>query len=185
MASSVWTTTEKMSTIHVSLLKRLNEFRKTGEFCDIRLKVGNRYFDCHKVILASATNFFHMLFKSAYRECNQKVVELRDVDENIFEILLNFMYFGELDVLEKDVVSVLAACVYFQLKEGEDTCINVIKYNLHAVNVFELFSLPCLKCRHDVYDSVKTKNTSVNVSPYWPAPKNSTFYPSNNSKKYY
>lgn len=144
-----------MSTIHTTLLRKLNEFRKTGEFCDIRLQVGNRYFDCHKVILASATNFFHTLFKSTYRESSQDVIELRDVDDTIFEILLNFMYCGDLDVLEKDVVSVLAACVYFQLKEGEDICINLIKYNLHAVNVFELFSLPCLKCRHDVYDTVK------------------------------
>lgn len=144
-----------MSGVRTSLLKKLNEFRKTGEFCDIRLKVGNKFFDCHRVILASSTDFFRLLFKPNYRESTQEIVELHEVDERVFETLLNFIYCGDLEVLEKDIPNVLAACVYFQLKEGEEICVNLVKYNLHTVNIFELFSLPCLRYKQDLYDIVK------------------------------
>lgn len=144
-----------MSAACTSILKRLNEFRKTGEFCDVRLKVGKEYFDCHRVILASATDFFRNLFGPHYKESTQDVIELHGVEESVFETLLNFIYCGALNVLEKNVTNVLAACIYFQLKDGEDICVNIIKYNLQAINIFELFSLPCLKCKKDLYDVVK------------------------------
>lgn len=41
-----------------SFLSGVNDLRKDGKFFDVVISVENRDFNCHKVVLAAASNYF-------------------------------------------------------------------------------------------------------------------------------
>ena len=81
------------------LLSKCFEFRREGEFIDIRLKVGDTLFPAHRVVLASYSDYFHSILTDG-EEANQEVIEMKDksISPEIFKIVMDSIYSGELHV---------------------------------------------------------------------------------------
>ena len=59
------------------VLSKCSQFRREGEFTDIRLKVGDTFFPAHRVVLATYSDYFHAIFTDG-KEANQEVIEMKD-----------------------------------------------------------------------------------------------------------
>ena len=57
-----------------NILSNIHDLMKNGEFCDIVLHVGNRDFNAHKVVLASASPYFSAMFRGDMSEKFQEKV---------------------------------------------------------------------------------------------------------------
>ena len=79
------------------LLSKCSEFRREGEFIDVRLKVGDTLFPAHRVVLASYSDYFHAIFTDG-KEANQELIELKDksISPEIFKIVMDSIYSGDL-----------------------------------------------------------------------------------------
>jgi hypothetical protein len=66
------------------------------EYSDVTIKVGDKKFYAQKCILCVWSSFFAGMFSknNAMKESQKDEIELKDIDPEIFELLLIFIYTG-------------------------------------------------------------------------------------------
>ena len=110
------------------LLSKCSDFRREGEFIDVRLKVGDTLFPAHRVVLASYSDYFRAIFTDG-KEANQEVIELKDksISPEIFKIVMDSIYSGELHVNQKSVFEVLLTASQLQIASVVQLCCDFVK----------------------------------------------------------
>ena len=127
------------------LLSKCFEFRREGEFIDIRLKVGDTLFPAHRVVLASYSDYFHSIFTDG-KEANQEVIEMKDksISPEIFKIVMDSIYSGELHVNQKSVFEVLLAASQLQIASVVQLCCDFVKKEFIENRIdLEIYSVLC------------------------------------------
>ncbi|KAL3268082.1 hypothetical protein HHI36_007209 [Cryptolaemus montrouzieri] len=112
-----------------NVLNNLNVLRLSGKFCDVEIITENRIFKVHRAVLAASSPYFHAMFTGELCEKDQDSVELHGIPSYIFEILLNFIYSGNINMTQQNVqelfvaadmvglVDVVRGCTEFLIKE--------------------------------------------------------------------
>jgi hypothetical protein len=76
------------------------------KFPDVTIKINDKSIKAHKIILANASwRLRHMMLKDE----NLKVLAIDDLDFEVFEEMLNFIYEDEVINMEKHATSLLEA----------------------------------------------------------------------------
>lgn len=81
------------------LFERLTRMYYEKPCTDIKINVGNKEFLAHKSIL-SRSPVFAAMFSHEMLESKENVVDIKEVDPEIFEIFLKFLYLGEIDEIK-------------------------------------------------------------------------------------
>ncbi len=94
-----------------------------GDFLtDVTLSCGDRYFSAHKLVLSISSGYFAKLFASRRAPpFTQTIVYLKDVDPKHLELILSYMYRGEINVRESELMELLATAKGLQVKGLTDT----------------------------------------------------------------
>ncbi|XP_072023797.1 kelch-like protein 25 [Amphiura filiformis] len=112
------------------LTEALNDLRKENQLCDIVVNVGGRAFNAHRGVLAASSSYFKAMLTSGFSETDQEEITIDGKAEH-FEILLQHIYTGKLDVYERtnqdDVCSILEMANYLQLMDVLSTCTSLIQ----------------------------------------------------------
>ena len=110
------------------LLSKCAQFRNESQFIDVRLKVGEDIFPAHRIVLAANSDYFYAMFTDGMKESNQEVIELKDesISPDVFKIILNSIYTGDLLVNEENVSKVLAAADHLQVASAVHQCCNFL-----------------------------------------------------------
>ena len=66
------------------------------EYTDITLAAGNKFFPAHKLMLSICSPYFRQLFK--HLGSDKAVIFLKDVEPKHLDLLLQYMYKGEIKV---------------------------------------------------------------------------------------
>lgn len=82
-----------------NLVRGLHKLLRQDNFTDVTLKVGKREIRAHRLILSAASPYFEAMFMSGLREKDQEEVEIHSVDEKHLQLLVEFIYSGELNLL--------------------------------------------------------------------------------------
>ena len=69
---------------------------ESEEFTDVTLAAGSKFFPAHKLVLSICSPYFQKLFRRLGKE--KPVIFLKDVDPKHLELLLQYMYKGEIKV---------------------------------------------------------------------------------------
>ena len=77
----------------------LNDLRKQGLLCDVTIKVAGRSFPSHKNILAASSSYFMAMFTHGFKENAESEITI-DGKPEIFEVLLEYTYTGDLRILQ-------------------------------------------------------------------------------------
>jgi len=73
------------------------------DFCDIKLKTDDEIIiSGHKVVLASASPYFHAMFTN-FAEKNKDLVVIEKLDSTALQLLVDFIYSGKILVTENNV----------------------------------------------------------------------------------
>lgn len=71
--------------------------------CDIKLETDDSTEVCgHKIVLASASPYFHAMFTS-FEESNKNHVKIRELDSTALKLLIDFIYTAQIMVTEENV----------------------------------------------------------------------------------
>ena len=110
------------------LLSKCAQFRNESQFIDVRLKVGEDIFPAHRIVLAASSNYFYAMFTDGMKESSLEVIELKDesISPDVFKIILDFIYTGDLLVNEESVSKVLAAADHLQVASAVHQCCNFL-----------------------------------------------------------
>lgn len=69
-----------------------------GKFSDVTIKVKGKQFQAHKAILASRSKVFEAMFKVDCIEKKENMTKIDDVEPEVFQEVLNYIYFGQVNV---------------------------------------------------------------------------------------
>jgi len=80
--------------IYNSLIKSLIRQRKSGEFCDVVLRVNRKTYSGHRAILAASSPYFRSMFSSGMKELASREVDLSkslqlDNDDSFKNVITN------------------------------------------------------------------------------------------------
>ena len=85
---------------------------------DVTLSCGPVNFSAHKLVLSVCSGYFAGLFsrKNSRFRSEHAIVYLKDIDARHMELLLSYMYRGEINVEESELVGLLATAKGLQIK---------------------------------------------------------------------
>ena len=96
---------------------------RTELLTDVTLSCGGREFAAHKLVLSVCSGYFAGLFTRRQRQNQhpapypvQTIIYLKDVDPRHMELILDYMYRGEINVQEQDLMGLLSTAKSLQIK---------------------------------------------------------------------
>ena len=124
----------------LSLIQGLDQQRQKTQYTDTKIAVGEKTFECHRVVLAAMSPFFEAMYLSAMRESNG-IVTLGDIEAATFEVILKFIYSGEDIINTENADAILKAAVMLQIKCLQQRCEEFMTENVDAENCLAVWKL--------------------------------------------
>lgn len=103
-------------------VKSLSNLLETGKYSDFTIKVANKEFKVHKSVLSQASSFFETMFDCGLDESKNNFAELKDIEPDIFQNLLDFIYGGKLPKNLSDVAFELYAAAHLYQIDSLKVC---------------------------------------------------------------
>ncbi|KAJ8045520.1 Kelch-like protein 28 [Holothuria leucospilota] len=116
------------------IMRGLFNLRQNQHLCDITLKVQDQCIHAHRAVLASGSPYFSAMFVGNLSEKDQKEVEIKSVDKNALEALVNYIYNGKIQISISNVQAILAAANLIQMKDVKQLCCDFLEQNLDTSN---------------------------------------------------
>jgi len=83
--------------------------------CDVSLSAGDKIFQAHKLVLSVCSPYFKRVFAVSDRSVNT-IIHMKNVDSRHLELILAYMYRGELTLKQTELVQFLATAKDLQVK---------------------------------------------------------------------
>jgi len=104
---------------HTLFFAGAEQLCESEEYTDVTLAAGSKFFPAHKLVLSICSPYFQKLFRRLGAE--KSVIFLKDVDPKHLELLLQYMYKGEIKVEENELVTVLNTAQSLEIKGLTDS----------------------------------------------------------------
>ncbi|XP_014196918.1 kelch-like protein 7 [Haplochromis burtoni] len=112
----------------------LNHMRKQGSLCDVTLVVQGKRLAAHRAVLAAASHVFRLMFTTRMKESVSPEVELRSVEPEILELLLEYIYTSQITVDSTNAESLLNVANQYQIEPVKMMCAKFIFGQIDATN---------------------------------------------------
>ncbi|KAM7375235.1 hypothetical protein PAMA_014364 [Pampus argenteus] len=121
----------------------LKELLNENKFVDCTLKVGDRSFPCHRLIMAACSPYFRDIFftEDGKEVENTKEVVLEDVNPSILDMIIQYLYSAEIDLTDDNVQDIMAVANRFQIPSVFTVCVNYLQKKLSLGNCLAIFRL--------------------------------------------
>jgi hypothetical protein len=113
-----------------------------GKYADVQVMVGGKTFDCHKLILALKSTYFQsQLFPTSSPRQRVDQIVINNISYHNFDIILCFIYKGEVELSDHNVEDILRAADTLCLDELKQFCIDYMSGTLCAANCLRYWKL--------------------------------------------
>ncbi|KAM6955594.1 kelch-like protein 41a [Lycodopsis pacificus] len=120
----------------------LKDLLNENKLIDCVLKVGDRSIPCHRLILSACSPYFRELcFLEDGKEKDTMEVVLENMDPNVMEAIVNYMYSAEIDINDNNVQDILAAANRFEIPSVFTVCVNYLQKGLTKKNCLAIYRL--------------------------------------------
>lgn len=106
-----------------------------------------KVFECHKMILASASEVFERMFYGNFLE-GSEITRITDVDPISFDLFLKYVYCYDLDprlVTTENIREIVYLSDKYMVTDFADECITILKdKNWHISDIFPIFEIGCM-----------------------------------------
>ncbi|KAM9835873.1 kelch-like protein 41b [Aulostomus maculatus] len=121
----------------------LKELLNENKFVDCTLKVGDRSFPCHRLIMAACSPYFREIFftEDGKEVENTKEVVLDDVNPFILDMIVKYLYSAEIDLTDENVQDIIAVANRFQIPSVFTVCVNYLQKKLSVGNCLAIFRM--------------------------------------------
>ena len=100
----------------------LESMLDSGQHSDVTIVVGERLFQCHKVILGAISPYFEAMFSHDMVENRDGIVTLHDIEPDIFDNVIRYIYTGRNSVCEENVEKVFQTASLMQIPCLQEKC---------------------------------------------------------------
>ncbi|MGH0166550.1 UNVERIFIED_CONTAM: hypothetical protein FKN15_061269 [Acipenser sinensis] len=119
----------------------LNDLLENDKFVDCTLKVKDKKFPCHRLVLAACSPYFRAMFLSEMEESKQKEIVLEDVEPEVLGRILKYIYTSEIEITEQNVQDIFSAANMFQVPSVFTVCVSFLQKRLSLSNCLAIFRL--------------------------------------------
>ncbi|XP_044019424.1 speckle-type POZ protein-like B [Aphidius gifuensis] len=152
----------------------------SGQSADVTILMGQKSFPAIKGILAVRSPVFAAMFNHEQLKENQKnEVVIEDIDEDVFEEFLHFIYTGESPNINKMPMKLLAVAEKYQVDCLKNICEEILCETINSENVESIlvfsdkYSLKkldeeCFKFMKKNFRGVLSKKTLLNYRQKYP-----------------
>ncbi|XP_057318255.1 speckle-type POZ protein B-like [Microplitis mediator] len=132
----------------------LKELYDSKSNSDVILVVGNEKFNAHKIILSARSPVFSAMFTHKMKENRDNEVAIPDIEPEIVNKLLEFIYTDEINDLDMDAASLLDAADKYQLLKLKSLCEESLSKSASIDNAIELMILADLHNANQLFERV-------------------------------
>lgn len=119
--------------------RKLFELFEARVLTDVVLVVQEQVIAAHRVVLASASPFFHALFTSGMKESREHRIELNEIHAPAFQELLKYMYLGQLHITGETILAILHTANQLEMSEVVEICCKQLMLELNVNNCVDIF----------------------------------------------
>jgi speckle-type POZ protein len=118
------------------LSTQLEELFDSMSSSDVHFNVRGRDFSAHKNILAARSKVFAAMFKHPTKENSTNQIEIEDIEPEVFDQLLRFIYTGKvpLEKLETMVIGLFIAADKYLMDGLKMKCENYLLHHMSPDN---------------------------------------------------
>ncbi|XP_071515087.1 uncharacterized protein [Panulirus ornatus] len=97
-----------------TFLHVLSTVRRKESYCDVTVACDGKFYPVHKLVLSTCSDYFEQMFERT--SCKHPIIVLKDIRHEDLEALLNYMYVGEVNVLQSDLSGLIKAAECLRIK---------------------------------------------------------------------
>merc|ERR1719309_195998 len=149
MLASVTASTGVIPAPPSTLAEDLAAIQYDSSFSDVTLKTKGRSFKAHRVILAARSPVFRAMFTHNMQEAKNNEVIIKDIDAEVMEELLRFVYTNKVQDITKIAKALLAAADKYALDSLKVVCESTLIGQMTVEDVASILVLSDLhRCNH-------------------------------------
>ncbi|XP_018607005.2 kelch-like protein 40b [Scleropages formosus] len=141
MAAQIDPTEEPRVYQQTLLQDGLYDLWENDKLVDCVLKIKDRQFPCHRLVLAACSSFFRAIFLSDLEESKKKEIVLNDVEPDVMEMILKYIYTSNISVTEQNVKDIFMVANMFQIPSIFTVCVSFLQKRLSLSNCLAIFRL--------------------------------------------
>lgn len=120
----------------------LKDMLDHGKFLDCVVRVGEREFPCHRLVLAACSPYFRARFLA--EPDGARELRLEEVSPDVVSQVLHYLYTSEIALDEASVQDLFAAAHRFQIPSIFTICVSFLQKRLCLANCLAVFRLGLL-----------------------------------------
>lgn len=120
----------------------LKDMLDHGKFLDCVVRVGEREFPCHRLVLAACSPYFRARFLAEPDSAGE--LRLEEVSPDVVSQVLHYLYTSEIALDEASVQDLFAAAHRFQIPSIFTICVSFLQKRLCLANCLAVFRLGLL-----------------------------------------
>ncbi|XP_033644735.1 kelch-like protein 24 [Asterias rubens] len=120
------------------VLSSFNEMRQTEDLIDVVLVTEDKQISCHRVVLAASSPYFKAMFTGNLEEKSQQRVTLKDVNSEMLQLIVDYVYTSQVRITTANVQELLATANFFLIKCLVYACSNFLIRQLDVDNCVEM-----------------------------------------------
>lgn len=158
--------------VQEQLSQKLLGLLNSENYSDVTILIGTEKFKVHKSMLTMNSEYFDTMFKSGFKEANDCELEIKEVNPDVFKIILEYIYAQKIpEDLESKAKDILVAADLFCLQPLFDICVQVLCKRVTLENCIDLMILAETYCLKDLkqiaVDLVKNNSKCVINTEQW------------------
>lgn len=122
----------------------LCDLLENDKFVDCVLKIQDKEFPCHRLVLAASSPFFKAMFLSELEESKRREVVLKDVDPSVMGMILRYLYTSDISLTEQNVQDIFMVANMYQIPSIFSVCVSYLQDKLVLGNCLAIFRLGLL-----------------------------------------
>ncbi|XP_034024868.1 kelch-like protein 40b [Thalassophryne amazonica] len=119
----------------------LCDLLENKKLVDCVLKIKDKEFPCHRLVLCACSSYFRSIFLSDLEESKKRELVLEDVEPGVMGLILNYLYTSRINVTEQNVQDIFAVANMYQIPSIFTVCISFLQKRLTLSNCLAVFRL--------------------------------------------
>lgn len=122
----------------------LCDLLENDKFVDCILKIKDKVFPCHRLVLAASSPFFKAMFLSDLEESKKREIVLKDVEPGVMGMILRYLYTSDINLTEQNVQDIFIVANMYQIPSIFSVCVSYLQEKLVLGNCLAIFRLGLL-----------------------------------------
>ncbi|XP_029384792.1 kelch-like protein 40b [Echeneis naucrates] len=119
----------------------LYDLLENEKLVDCVLKIKDREFPCHRLVLCACSSYFRSIFLSDLEESKKREIVLEDVEPGVMGLILKYLYTSKINVTEQNVQDIFAVANIYQIPSIFTVCVSFLQKRLSLSNCLAIFRL--------------------------------------------